>query len=218
MNICFFLADDLRPDCLGVLGHPIVKTPNLDKLLASGCVFREAYTLGSNVEAVCLPSRTMLQTGQSYLRKNIMTPILAQTLRGAGYATIRSGKRGNGPKEMDDQFDRRQDGKTAEGNANNIIKMIHDEGGKKPLFLYMAGHEPQAPQFAPPEDYKMYKASDIPMPVNFLPFHPLDNGENPLFPALRSGPTAVSGASRQNQIPSNQIPCSLPGPPGERQG
>ena len=26
---------------------------------------------------------------------------------------------------------------------------------------------------------------------------------NPLFPALRSGPTAVSGASRQKQIPSS---------------
>lgn len=177
LNICFFLADDMRPDCLGVLGHPIVKTPNLDKLLASGFVFREAYTLGSNVPAVCAPSRTMIQTGQSYFRQNITTPILAQTLRGAGYATIRSGKRGNGPKEMDDQFDRHQYGKTAEVHADNIIKMIRDEGGKKPLFLYMAGHEPHDPQFAPPEYYDMYKASDIPMPVNFLPFHPFDNGE-----------------------------------------
>ena len=28
------------------------------------------------------------------------------------------------------------------------------------------------------------------------------NYNNPLFPALRSGPTAVSGASRRKQIPS----------------
>ena len=28
---------------------------------------------------------------------------------------------------------------------------------------------------------------------------------NPLFPALRSGPTAVSGASRQKQIPSSLL-------------
>lgn len=177
LNIVFFLADDLRPDCLGILGHPIVKTPNLDKLLENGFVFRQTYTLGSNNGAVCLPSRTMLQTGQAYFRTNITTPILAQTLRSAGYATIRSGKLGNGPKAMDDQFDRHQDGKTAEGNANNVIKMIHDEGGKKPLFLYMAGHEPHDPQFAPPEYYKMYKAADIPMPENFLPFHPFNNGE-----------------------------------------
>ena len=177
LNICFFLADDLRPDCLGVLGHPIVKTPNVDKLVADGFIFRNAYVLGANSGAVCTPSRTMIQTGQSYLRKNITTPILAQTIKAAGYASIRSGKLGNGPKEMDDQFDRHLDGETAEGNANNIIKMIHDEGGKKPLFLYMAGHEPHDPQFATQEFYRMYKPEDIPLPVNFLPFHPFDNGE-----------------------------------------
>ena len=29
---------------------------------------------------------------------------------------------------------------------------------------------------------------------------------NPLFPALRSRPTAFSGASRKKQIPSNRVP------------
>lgn len=176
-NLVFFLADDLRPDCLGVLGHPIVKTPHLDQLLANGFIFRQAYTMGSNVGAVCLPSRTMIQTGRSYFRETITTPILAQTLRGGGYASIRAGKRGNGPTAYDDQFDRHLDGDTAEGNADKIIQMIRDEGGKKPLFLYMAGHEPHDPQFAPPEYYKMYQASAIPMAENFLPFHPFDNGE-----------------------------------------
>jgi len=38
----------------------------------------------------------------------------------------------------------------------------------------------------------------------FRPLFP----RNPLFPALRSSPTAVSGASRQKQIPSSQIPSS----------
>lgn len=176
-NIVFFLADDLRPDCLGILGHPIVKTPNVDKLLADGFIFRNAYVLGSNIPAVCSPSRTMIQTGQSYLRKKFTTPILAQTLRKAGYASIRSGKHGNGPKEMDDQFDRHLDGDNADGNADNLIRMIKDEGGKKPLFLYMAGHEPHDPQFAPGEYYAMYQADDIRMPENFLPFHPFNNGE-----------------------------------------
>ena len=47
-NIVFLLADDLRPDCLGVLGHPIVKTPHIDKLLERGFIFRNTYVLGSN--------------------------------------------------------------------------------------------------------------------------------------------------------------------------
>ena len=42
-NIVFLLADDLRPDCLGVLGHPIVKTPRIDRLLERGFIFRNVY-------------------------------------------------------------------------------------------------------------------------------------------------------------------------------
>ncbi|MEO6741931.1 MAG: sulfatase-like hydrolase/transferase [Chthoniobacteraceae bacterium] len=177
-NIVFFLADDLRPDCLGVLGHPIVKTPNVDKLVANGFIFRNAYVLGSNSGAVCMPSRTMIQTGQSYLRKDTTTPILAQTIRAGGYASIRSGKFGNGPKKMDDQFDVHMDGgPDGKVNADNIIKFIHEQAGKKPLFLYMAGHEPHDPQHATEEYYQKYKAADVPLPVNFLPFHPFNNGE-----------------------------------------
>ncbi len=176
-NIVFLLADDLRPDCLGVLGHPVVKTPHIDKLLEHGFIFRNAYVLGSNSGAVCTPSRTMLQTGQSYLRGHRSTPTLAQTIKAAGYASIRSGKYDNGPKKLDDEFDRHWDGKNAAGNADNIIQFIQEHAGKKPLFLYMASHEPHDPQFATEEFYRMYKPESIPLPVNFLPFHPFDNGE-----------------------------------------
>lgn len=51
-NIVFFLADDLRPDGLHSLGNTIVKTPNLDRLVERGFIFRSAYVLGSNVGAV----------------------------------------------------------------------------------------------------------------------------------------------------------------------
>lgn len=176
-NIVFFLGDDWRPDCLGALGHPVVKTPNLDKLVGNGFVFRNAYVLGSHSGAVCLPSRTMIQTGMSYLRKERTSPTLAQTVKAAGYASIRSGKFSNGPKKLDDEFDRNLDGKTAEGHADNLIQFIKDHAGKKPLFLYMAGKEPHDPQFATEEYYRRYKPEDIPLPVNFLPFHPFDNGE-----------------------------------------
>lgn len=61
LNICFFLAADLRADCISVLGSKIVKPPNIDKLCADGFAFRNVYTLGSNVGAVCVPSRVMGQ-------------------------------------------------------------------------------------------------------------------------------------------------------------
>ena len=177
-NVVFLLADDLRPDCLGRLGHPIVKTPNLDKLLENGFAFRNAYVLGSNSGAVCMPSRTMIQTGQSYLRKDPTTPTLAQTIKAAGYASIRSGKFGNNPIALDKDFDQHVDGgEDAKGNADNITAFIKEHAGKKPLFLYFAPHEPHDPQHATEDYYQMYQPSDIPLPVNFLPFHPFDNGE-----------------------------------------
>jgi arylsulfatase A-like enzyme len=178
LNICFLLADDLRPDCIGVLGHPVVKTPNLDKLCTNGFIFRDAYVLGSNSGAVCTPSRTMIQTGQSYLRANRTTPTLAQTIKSAGYASIRSGKFGNNPNALDKDFDQHVDGgPDAKANADNIIAFIKENAGRKPLFLYFAPHEPHDPQHATEEFYQMYKPADIPMPVNFMPFHPFDNGE-----------------------------------------
>jgi arylsulfatase A-like enzyme len=176
-NFVFFLADDLRPDCLGVLGHSIVKTPNIDKLMADGLVFRNAYVLGSHSGAVCLPSRTMLMTGMSYLRKDRTTPTLAQTVKAAGFASIRSGKFSNNPKKLEDEFDVHLDGGTAKGNADNLIKFIGENAGKKPLFVYMAGKEPHDPQFAAEEYYRMYKPEQVPLPANFLPFHPFNNGE-----------------------------------------
>jgi arylsulfatase A-like enzyme len=41
-NIVILLADDLRPDGLGSLGHPVVRTPNVDALVSTGFVFRRA--------------------------------------------------------------------------------------------------------------------------------------------------------------------------------
>lgn len=176
-NICFLLADDLRPDCLGMLGHPIVKTPNIDKLVGDGFIFRNAYTLGSNASAVCLPSRQMILKGVSYFRPKFRTnpgpPTLAETFRAAGYASMRSGK----PKNGDDLvFDENLDGGDAAGNADNLVKFVKTHAGKQPLFLYMAGHEPHDRQYATEEFYAMYQPAGMAMPVNFLPYHPFNNG------------------------------------------
>ena len=177
LNICFLLADDLIPTGLASLGNPVVKTPNLDKLVEGGFIFRCAYTQGSHIGAVCMPSRTMIQTGQSYHRSKTSTPTWAQTLKAAGYATIRSGKSGNNPNELDKDFNQHLHGNHSQGDADNLIAFIHDQAGKHPLFLYMASDQPHDPQFAPDSYYPMYKPADIPLPVNFLPYHPFDNGD-----------------------------------------
>ena len=180
-NILFLLADDLRPDGIGALGNPFVKTPNLDKLVERGLAFRHAYVFGAHIGSVCVPSRTMIYTGcQVFNHKgygNGQTTTFPQALKAAGYATIRSGKFGANPNDLCKTFDVHLNGYNSENNASNIIAFIHEHAGKQPLFLHMASNEPHDPQFAPPEFYSLYKPEDMPIPPNFRAQHPFDNGE-----------------------------------------
>jgi len=58
-NIIFLLVDDQRDNTLSGMGHPFVKTPNIDKLLSQGVRFSNTYI----AEPVCSPSRVSLFTG-----------------------------------------------------------------------------------------------------------------------------------------------------------
>jgi len=42
-NIVFILSDDHRYDAMSCLGHPIVQTPNMDRLLRNGVHFKNAF-------------------------------------------------------------------------------------------------------------------------------------------------------------------------------
>jgi len=58
-KVLFIAADQWRWECLSALDHPVVKTPNLDALIADGAVFTNHYTQCTP----CGPSRTSLLTG-----------------------------------------------------------------------------------------------------------------------------------------------------------
>ncbi len=58
-NIVMFCTDHQRADYLGCAGHPLIKTPNLDRLAAMGVRFDNLYVQG----AVCMPSRASIMTG-----------------------------------------------------------------------------------------------------------------------------------------------------------
>lgn len=58
-NILLITADQWRGDCLSAVGHPAVKTPNVDALAAEGVLFRRHYA-GA---APCSPARATLYTG-----------------------------------------------------------------------------------------------------------------------------------------------------------
>ena len=60
-NLILLMADQFRGDCLGIAGHPDVKTPYLDALAAEGVRFPNAYSACPT----CVPARACLYTGMS---------------------------------------------------------------------------------------------------------------------------------------------------------
>ncbi|MCD6288680.1 MAG: sulfatase-like hydrolase/transferase [Candidatus Hydrogenedentes bacterium] len=63
-NILFIFADDQCFETIRALGNDEIETPNLDKLVRGGVTFTHAYNQGSWTGAVCIASRTMLNTGR----------------------------------------------------------------------------------------------------------------------------------------------------------
>lgn len=58
-NVLYITVDQWRGDCLSAAGHPVVRTPNLDRLAARGVRFANHWS----VTAPCGPSRASLHTG-----------------------------------------------------------------------------------------------------------------------------------------------------------
>ncbi|MDF1839800.1 MAG: sulfatase-like hydrolase/transferase [Rubripirellula sp.] len=63
-NIVFIFADDQCFDTIAALGTEGIQTPNLDKLARRGTTFTHAFNMGSWSGAVCVASRTMLNSGR----------------------------------------------------------------------------------------------------------------------------------------------------------
>ncbi|MEM6729857.1 MAG: sulfatase-like hydrolase/transferase, partial [Pseudomonadota bacterium] len=59
-NILYIMTDQLRADWLGCYGHPVVKTPNIDALAATGTRFTDFHVAAP----VCMPNRASFLTGR----------------------------------------------------------------------------------------------------------------------------------------------------------
>lgn len=154
-NVVILLADDLRPDGLASLGISIVKTPNMDKLVSSGFIFRRAYVMGAMTPGVCMPSRTMLLTGMSVFRavaaapqplksekgKPVKSPsgntpdefTFPRTMQAAGYATLHVGKKPLSPKTITDEFEETVDTGESSRVADVAVDFIQRKAGTMTL-------------------------------------------------------------------------------------
>ena len=187
-NILVLYADDWRHDTLGVAGHPVVKTPNLDRLAAEGVRF----THNCVTTSICGVSRASLFTGQWMSRHGnpafdmFKTP-WAETypglLRAHGYYVGHIGKWHNG-KFPQDRFDfgrsyqtthwqKNPDGSrihVTQKNEQDALEFLRTRPTDKPFVLtlaFFATHaEDQNPlQFLPqPGSMEVYRDVAIPVP------------------------------------------------------
>jgi len=96
-SFVLFITDQHRADFLGCYGHPVLKTPNIDRMAASGTVFDRFYV----ASPVCMPNRASLMTcrmpanhgvrynGIPLAERNVT---FVDLLRDAGYKTALVGK------------------------------------------------------------------------------------------------------------------------------
>ena len=98
-NIVFFFTDDQTSSALGCYGHPLVKTPNIDRLANEGTRFENAFVS----QSICWVSRTTILTGltgRSYgvpgnhdmAKPEAVEKLYVDYLRDAGYRTGFAGK------------------------------------------------------------------------------------------------------------------------------
>lgn len=193
-NIVFILTDDHRYDFLGFMGHPFLKTPNLDRLARNGVHFRNAFVTTS----LCSPSRASILTGQ-YVHAHQVTDNVSplppglttfpQLLQKNGYRTALIGKwhMGGDSDEPRPGFDKwwsfrgqgqyvdpminhngkreRSQGYVTDMITQESLRFVRDNA-TRPFLLYMS-HKAVHAEFTPAERHRsLYTTQLLPRPAS----------------------------------------------------
>lgn len=147
-NIVFIMTDQQRPDTVGALGCPWMRTPNLDALAARGVAFTNTYVQG----ATCTPSRASLIAGlyahAHGAERNETWPLEGhpnwiEHFRRASYRTANIGKMHTAPIFLPCGFEERfvvenknyEQGKM--GPPDDFDKLLATHGLMRPAQRYM---------------------------------------------------------------------------------
>jgi N-acetylglucosamine-6-sulfatase len=218
-NTLFVLVDDLRYNCLSLLGHPWLKTPNIDRLGREGVTFTNAFV----TTPLCSPSRASYLTGRwvhahgiidntnrdEASHKLLTYPALQKK---AGYETAFIGKwhMGNDSQPrpgfdhwvsfpgqgqyFDPQINRQGKLEKESGFMTDILNEAALEFLKrprtKPFSLYLAHKAVHGP-FTPPEKHKrLYEGAPVTR-------HPNANDDYSGKPAIAHGASAQAALARR---------------------
>ena len=96
-NILILMPDQMRADCMSAAGHPLIRTPNMDRLCAEGVRFPNAVTTCP----LCMPARASFVNGLYSHNHNMWSNLgrmpaqdetFFQILQKHGYYTAHIGK------------------------------------------------------------------------------------------------------------------------------
>ncbi len=96
-SFILFVTDQHRVDFFGCTGHPVVRTPNIDRIASAGSLFERCYVNSP----VCMPNRASLMTGRTAAAHRVIhngiplstgSVTFVELLRAAGHRTALVGK------------------------------------------------------------------------------------------------------------------------------
>lgn len=225
-NFVFILIDDMRWDLMSCAGHPLVKTPNIDRIAGAGVRFTNAFC----TTALCSPSRAAFLTGATAEVNGVRVneendpnpavPTFPQILRNAGYETAHVGKwhmsksaeprpgydywlsfewQGEyiDPHLNEDGRDFQAKGYVTDLLTDYAVKFIERDRDKP--FCLTLSHKAMHGDFIPAERHKnLYKPSDLIEPKSYQD----DFSTKPRW--LRE--LRVRGGKLQRPVPAGGIP------------
>ena len=159
-NVVLISMDTVRADRLGVYGHTLPTSPNVDRLAASSVVFENAISQS----AWTLPAHGSMMTGlypsrlgvTEYPAKRSLPKVrmLADEFRRAGYAT--AAFTGGGFVAAHFGFDRgfdvySSDGRRFEHNIDEALSWLRQNNERR-FFLFLHGYDAHRPYYSSPED------------------------------------------------------------------